>query len=270
MGGRAVRRGAGRHPHAAHGRLRAGAADPGGRGRRPERPHAGGRRHRQRHEGRGRALYRRRHGRLSGQAGQHRAAAHHAGALATDPERARANVRKTGANRRGARSRRACGLAWRRSRRDRFAVEKFRDTAIEAEREIDAASRAGNLATWPRPRTSSKARRRRSVPPASPRPRRRSSRRAKPATGPAAATCWPARGAKLCGTPVWISRDPADRRNLGRHSRRFIASPLHQDHDKIRLSTQGIKTGKGAERNSAVRRCALRKNLNQARLLMGH
>ena len=86
LAGAALRGGARRHPHAAHGRLRVRAPPARDRSRaaRQSGAHARRRRHGERHEGRGGALPRGRHGRLSGEAGEHRPAARHAGALARD------------------------------------------------------------------------------------------------------------------------------------------------------------------------------------------
>ena len=83
---RPLRGGARRHPHAAHGRARVDAPDPRRRGKARDisRAHADRRGHRQCDEGRGRALSRRRHGRVSGKAGEHGPVAHHARALDAD------------------------------------------------------------------------------------------------------------------------------------------------------------------------------------------
>ena len=53
---------------------------------------------------------------------------------------------RTGRAARARSTERAGELARRRSRGDRLALEKFRDTAIDAEREISVASRLGDLA----------------------------------------------------------------------------------------------------------------------------
>ena len=119
----------------------------GSRAARPPGAHAGGRRDGECHEGRGGALPRGRHGRLSGQAGEHRPAARHAGALARD--------RRDGEDGGGATTRRApvrsirnVLASWLGDDRAAIAslLEKFRDTAIDAEREISMASRLGDLA----------------------------------------------------------------------------------------------------------------------------
>ena len=109
--------------------------------------HAGGRRHGQRHERRGGALPRGRHGRLSGQAGEHRPAAHHAGALARDRGDRRGDAATTANGGVGAIDRNVLA-SWLGD--DQAAIdsllEKFRDTAVDAEREITVASRLGDLA----------------------------------------------------------------------------------------------------------------------------
>ena len=108
--------------------------------------HAARRRDGERDEGRGGALPRGRHGRLSGQAGEHRLAARHAGALARDRgDRGGGGRRRE--RRRGAIDRSVLA-SWLGD--DNAAInsllEKFRDTAVDAEREITVASRLGDLA----------------------------------------------------------------------------------------------------------------------------
>ncbi len=87
LGGGTLRRGACRHPHAAHGRPRIDQAHPRGRGRARRNAHADRRRDRQRDERRGGTLPLGRHGRLFGQARERRPAARDLGALAGDPGR---------------------------------------------------------------------------------------------------------------------------------------------------------------------------------------
>ncbi len=212
--------GARRHPHAAHGRPRAHASAARGRGR--TRQPAGartpdGRRHRQRHERRGGALSRRRHGRLSGQAG-------------ADMERCArrwnagcrwATAREGGKRRRrtrppALRSTASVLAAWLGD--DDAAIDsllaKFRDTAIEAEREIVARiARRRSRDAWPPRRTSSRVRRRRSARPKSAPPPPRSNRPARPAIAPAAARDW-GRLPRNCAARSSRSTDRRQRHDL--------------------------------------------------------
>src|SRR5262245_29507767 len=73
--------------------------------------------------------------------------------------------------------------------------------------------------SWRRLHTSSRAPRRRSVQPALAPPRTRWSRRARPATAHAAATCWVRLRCK-CATHFWKLRGPADRRVLVKRGKR--------------------------------------------------
>ena len=149
--------------------LRAASAPPRQRAW-PDAAHADRRGHGQRHEGRGRALPRRRHGRLSGQAGEHGPAAHHARALDADRRTRRASRahRRCAEARRRDRSR-ACsppGSATMRRRSTRCwpssATPRSRPSARSRPRHAPATCRR-----WRRRRTSSRARRRRSARPAS-------------------------------------------------------------------------------------------------------
>ena len=136
-----------RHPHAAHGRLRADAPAARDRGRAPRAcAHAGRRRHGECHEGRGGALPRGRHGRLSGQAGEHRSGCAPRWCAGSRSRRAPSTRRATSSGR-GAIDRSVLA-SWLGDDRAAIAslLEKFRDTAIDAEREISVASRLGDLA----------------------------------------------------------------------------------------------------------------------------
>ncbi len=94
------------------------------------------------------------HGCLSGQAGEHRAAAHHAGALALG--RKRQGHASAGNGEAGSAIDRRC-LAPRLGD-DQAAIDsllrKFEDTAADTQREIDSASRNGISRSSPRPRIS--------------------------------------------------------------------------------------------------------------------
>ena len=116
-GRRTLRGGARRHPHAAHGRPRTDPADPrrGSKEWRGRASHADRRRHRQRHEGRGRTLSCRRHGCVSGQTREHGPASRHARTLDADRRWVARNARHEGLTegRISHRPKRARGMAWR-------------------------------------------------------------------------------------------------------------------------------------------------------------
>ena len=143
----ALRGRARRHPHAAHGWLRVDAPAARDRGRAAQPfAHACGRRDGERHEGRGGALPCGRHGRLSGEAGEHRSACARpwcAGLRSMKrPSTRTADDAPSGA------IDRTVLASWLGDDRAAIAslLEKFRDTAIDAEREISVASRLGDLA----------------------------------------------------------------------------------------------------------------------------
>ena len=94
----------------------------GGAKRQASRSHADRRRHGQRAQGRGGALHRGRHGRLPGQAGEHRPAARHARTLAVGRRRQGTHGGERGRQRQCDRPLRARRLARRRPGRDRFSA----------------------------------------------------------------------------------------------------------------------------------------------------
>ena len=190
LGSGTLRRGACRHPHAAHGRPRIDQAHPRGRGRARRSAHADRRRHRQRDERRGGTLPLGRHGRLSGQARERRPAARDLGALAGDPgrrprRRRRAQARSQG----GDRPRHALGLARRRPGGDRTRCSDGSATPRSRPNARSTPLRAP--ATWRPsrpPRTSSRGPPRPWARPRSAVRLPRSRRPARPATARAVAT----------------------------------------------------------------------------------
>ena len=147
-----LRGGARRHPHAAHGRPRAHPPDPGRRSKARLRggAHADRRGHGECDEGRGRALPRRRNGRLSRQAREHGSVARHARTL--DADRRRRRARPPTPTRRRSRPPRSIARcsppgSETTTRRSTRCSRNSAIPRVAAEREIGAASRAGDLPT---------------------------------------------------------------------------------------------------------------------------